>query len=537
LFGLKQFWWQFFAVFIRADIPIVSDQETFPSINVTELTVERVQTGFASGAFTAETLTQACLDCIAKYNPHYNAIIFLNPDALADARAIDKRRAAGEALGPLAGVPVVIKDPMDMVGFPTTAGWSLLYSKTGGVDLMPATDSPVVARMRAAGTVMLGKTNVPVLSHSGTNANDSWAGPTLNAAAPEFAPGASSAGTATAVALSMAVLGLAEETGGSIQNPASAQGLVGIKPSMGLVPNAGVVPLSGNRDVVGPIARCVRDAALCLDVLAGFSSEDPKTIAGVGQKPRGGYTSKLKPDALAGKRLGLYGPGWRDQPLSDETIALYARARAEIEAQGATLIADPFAGSGFAQLRAPTGDSHFDARGLESIPYDITRYLARLGPDAALKTFADFAKATAAQDPLGPEGKLRNLFSLPQFAACLADPSRPPDMSEFIAVKETYLNLFYEVFEHYGLDAVVFPQMRAELPPLHGTEPIQETTVSEINIAGLPGVAVPAGYYGSGAPFSLIFVGRLWSEGDLLAYAYAYEQATKYRRPPVQSID
>ena len=148
----------------------------------------------------------------------------------------------------------------------------------------------------------------------------------------------------------MAVLGLAEETGGSIQNPAAAQALVGIKPSMGLVPNAGVMPLSANRDVVGPIARCVRDAALCLDVLAGYSGEDPKTIAGVGQRPKGGYAARLRPDALAGKRLGLYGPGWRDEPLSEETSRLYRRVQSELEAQKAILIADPFAGSGFAKL-------------------------------------------------------------------------------------------------------------------------------------------------------------------------------------------
>src|ERR1700753_2311839 len=150
------------------------------AIDLIELTLEQTQAAFASGAITSEALTQAFLDRIAIYNAHYNALCFMNPGALNDARAIDRRRAAGETLGPLAGVPVVVKDAMDMVGFPTTAGWSLLYSKTGGVDLMPETDSPVVARMRASGAVILGKTNVPVLSHSGSHANDSWAGPTLN---------------------------------------------------------------------------------------------------------------------------------------------------------------------------------------------------------------------------------------------------------------------------------------------------------------------------------------------------------------------
>lgn len=502
-------------------------------IDIVELTVEGAQAAFASGAATSEALTQAFLDRIARYNPHYNAIIFLNPDALADARAIDRRRAAGEALGPLAGVPVVVKDPMDMAGFPTTAGWRLLHAASGGVDLMPGTDSPVVARMRAAGAVILGKTNVPVLSHTGSHANDSWAGPTYNAAGRDFLPGGSSAGTATAVAASMAVLGLAEETGGSIQNPASAQALVGIKPTFALVPNAGVMPLSANRDVVGPIARCVRDAALTLDVLAGYTAEDPKTIAGVGHRPDGGYASRLHPDALRGKRIGLYGPGWRDMPLSAEATALYDRAKREVQALGADLVDDPFRGSGFAGLRQATPPLlEFDARGLESVPYDLQKYLERLGPDAALRSFAAFAAATAKEDAFGPAGVLSYLHNLPQFAACLADPARPPDLSGFIAVKEAYLRIFNAVFARERLDALMFPQMRGQLPPLHGPDTIHETTVGEINIAGLPGVTVPAGYYGSGAPFGLIFVGALWSEGDILSYAFAYECASKHRQAP-----
>jgi amidase len=427
----------------------------------------------------------------------------------------------------------VVKDPMDMVGFPTTAGWRLLYSKTGGVDLMPAIDSPVVSRMRYAGAIIVGKTNVPVLSHSGSHANDSWAGPTLNVTMPDRLPGGSSAGTAAAVASSMVVLGLAEETGGSIQNPASAQDLVGVKPTIGLVPNVGVVPLAANRDVVGPIARCVRDAALCLDVLAGYTSADPKTLAGVGKQPAEGYTSKLSADALKGKRLGLYGMGWRNQSMSEEAASLYERAKRELEAQGAILVEDPFAGSGFADLRKTTPPlANFDARGFESIPYDLQKYLERLGPSAALKSFAEFAKATDKENAFGPEGVLNFLSSLPQFNAALEDASRPPDISEFIALKEKYLNLFEDVFAQKNLDACVFPQMLEELPPLHGKGTIRETTVGEINIAGLPGVNVPAGYYASGSPFSLIFIGPLWGEAELLAYAYAYESTTKHRKEP-----
>lgn len=510
------------------------DSAQTAQVDIVEMTLADAADAFARGV-TSEALTRAFLDRIEAYNPRYNALILMNPDALADARASDARRAAGESLGPLDGVPVVIKDPMDMAGIPTTAGWHFLSAKAGGVDLIPETDSPVVARMRAAGCVMLGKTNVPVLSATGSHASDSWAGPTLNSAFPEGLPGGSSAGTATAVGASFAVLGLAEETGGSIQNPASAQGLVGIKPTFALVPNAGVVPLAGStRDVVGPIARCVRDAALTLDVLAGYTPEDPKTVAGIGRRPKGGYASRLSPEALRGKRLGLHGPGWRDQDLSEEIVALYGRVQDEIAGLGADLVPDPFAGSGFADLgeRTPGTDHHFDARGMESVPYDLGLYLSRLGPSAAYRDVPSFVAATRAEDPFAPGGVLHYLHTLPALAPILADPGRPPDLSGFLTLREAYLDVFDRVMDMHGLDGLVFPQMRTPTPPLHGGRPIEETTVCEINIAGLPGVTVPAGFHATGAPFNIIFVGRMWSEADLLGYAYAYEAATRHRRAP-----
>ncbi|TXL69856.1 amidase [Vineibacter terrae] len=515
---------------MNADASPARDQA---AVDPVELTVSDVQAGFASGAFTSEALTQACLERIARHNPRYVALITMNEDALRDARAVDRRRAAGEALGPLAGVPVVVKDTMDMAGLPSTGGWRLLSARAGGIDLIPATDSPVVARLRAAGAVILGKTNVPILSATGSHASNSWAGVTLNAVVPDRLPGGSSAGTATAVAGSLAVLGLAEETGGSIQNPAAAQDLVGIKPSFALVPNTGVMPLAGStRDVVGPIARCVRDAALTLDVLAGFTPEDPKTVAGIGCRPRGGYTSGLDATALRGKRLGLYGPGWRDQPLSPDAAALYRRAIGELQARGATVVADPFAGSGFAAIARPVAGTDYDPRGMECIPYDMDRYLKRMGSEAALGSFEAFVAAVAAEDPFAPQGVLALMPTLPAFNAGFADPLALPDLSGFIAAREAYLAVFAEVMARHRLDALVFPQMRSELPPLTGFDVVQETAVCEINIAGLPGVTVPAGYYASGAPFSLIFIGPMWSEATLLALAFDYEGATRHRRPP-----
>ena len=499
-----------------------------------EMTIADVHSAFAAGV-TAETLTKAFLARIEAHNPVINAVITMNENAVAEARDIDRRRAAGESMGPLAGVPIVVKDTMDMAGLPSTGGWHFLSSKAGGVDLIPATDSPVVARMKAAGAVVLGKTNVPVLSATGSHANDSWAGPTLNVVMRDRLPGGSSAGSAAAVAASMAVISLAEETGGSIQNPASSQDLVGIKPTFALVPNAGVMPLAGStRDVVGPIARCVRDAALTLDALAGYTAEDPKTVAAIGKRPKGGYASRLASDALKGSRLGLYGPGWRNLPLSGEATTLYERAAQELESCGASLVPDPFAGSGFAELSKPApGLVFFDARGMESVPFDLQQYLERMGPAVALPSFQAFAEATAAEDPFAPGGVLFYMAGLPAFIASREDPASPPDLSEFAALKETYLEIFEEVMDRHQLDALVYPQMRDELPPLHGTGTVHETSVCEINIAGLPGVTVPAGSYASGSPFGLIFIGRQWSEAAVLSFAFSYEQATRHRKPPV----
>jgi Asp-tRNA(Asn)/Glu-tRNA(Gln) amidotransferase A subunit family amidase len=489
-------------------------------------TVQTLTAALARGETTAEAVAEQSLAHIAAEDGHLNAVITPNPDVLADARRIDARRAAGQAVGLLAGVPVLVKDTMDMAGLPTTGGWSALSARAGGTDLIPARDSAVVARMRRAGALLLGKTNVPVMSASGTNANDSWAGPTLNAIAPDRAPGGSSAGSATGVAAGYAVIGLAEETGGSIQNPAAAQGLVGIKPTFALVPNSGVMPLANStRDVVGPVAMTVADAAIALDVLAGYSAEDPKTVAGIGRRPAGGYAAGLVPGALHGKRIGLYGPGWRDAPLAQATGALFAQACAGLRELGAVLVPDPFAGSGFAQIARFVSTMPYDPRGEESVVYDFDRYLAGLGPQSAIRSLETLTRVTGA-DPFDRAGPLGYLWERDGFAALRVDYANPPDLAEFLSVREEYLAVFDRVMSTHRLDAVVMPQTRAEPPTLFSPEQILETSVSEINIAGLPGVTVPAGLYPSGVGFGLLFVGRLWSEGALLSFAAEYEAIT-----------
>mgnify|MGYP002332194557 CR=1 FL=1 len=511
-------------------------------INFVEATIAELQQRLASNAVSAEALTAASLARIEQFEPNYNAFTFMNPDALAQARAIDARRAAGESLGPLAGIPVVIKESIDFAGLPSTAGYAGLSSAAGGIDLIPETNAPVVDRLIAAGAVVLGKTNIPAFSATPADADSSWDGPTYNAVDRSVAPGGSSTGTATAVAASFAVVGLAEETGGSIQNPAAAQSLVAVKPTFGLVSNAGVSPLAAStRDSVGVHARNVADAAILLDVIAGYDPADPKTVASFGNMPAGGYAAGLDGADLHGKRIGLYGPGWRNNlyGLTPETEALYRRAVDELELAGAVVVEDPFAGSNFASLQQLDFFGAVDVRGIESMPYDLNLYLARLGDSAAANSLPELVDVLG-YDPIGPDsnsglGAMNDIADV--FKRGREAPQTVPDLSDFAVARSQYIDAFNAVMDAHQLDAVVYPQMRAA-PPVHGSgEPYLDTTVAEINIAGLPAVVVPAGEYDGGAPFALIMVGELWSEADLLTYAQAYELATDHRIVPQLSAD
>ena len=512
-------------------IALTMSQASAVELNVVEMTIAEAQSAMSSGKLTSEDLTRAYLARIEKFNPSYNAFTAMNPKALDDARSLDRRRAAREKLGPMAGIPVVVKESVDVAGLPSTAAWAPLSSKAGGKDLIPEQDAPLVKRLRAAGAIVLAKTNIPPFSGDGTRANRSWAGATYNAYDRTLAPGASSTGSATAVSASFAMVGVAEETGTSIQSPAAAQGIVGLRPTFGLTPNIGVAPVAGStRDVLGPHARTVTDAAHLLDVLAGYTAEDPKTVASIGNIPKGGYTSRLSADALKGKRIGLYGPGWRDQKLTPEVQKLYERAIGELKSLGATMVEDPFAGSRLKELM-PSQDRKYVDRGKESVAYDFERYLNRMGKGALANSLASL-KAAIGKSPFDENEPLGRWPADPTVAKSLADPTSTPDLSEFAATRQAYLDVINGVISEHRIDAFIYPQMSKPTPKLEGNDQIAPTTVVEINLAGLPGVTVPAGYFESGAPFGLIVFGRMWSEADLLGMAYAYEQKTKYRRAP-----
>jgi len=504
------------------------------SPDVVELTIEEVRTGYAAGSFTAVELTRAFLERIEQYEGRYNAFISMNPDALREAAALDRAYAGAGPTGPLHGVPVVVKDNMDMEGLVTTAGWEGFSGASGGVDMIPGDDAAVVTRLREAGAIILGKTNLPDFAGHGTRTTSSVAGTTLNPYDVDKVPGGSSGGTATAVNASFAVLGLGTETGGSIQNPSSAQGLVGVKPTYGLVPIEGVVPLSGSYvDVVGPIARTVTDAALTLDVLAGPTREDLATYAAVGHIPEGGYAAGLDARALEGRRFGLVGTGWREDflPLHEATAEHYERAVRTLRSLGAEVVEDPFAGTGFVEL--------YGARPRVRVQgaHDMLVYLEGLGPGAAFNSMEEWEKLSGrpytrglrdGDEPVPP-----------------ARPSATEEGDAYQAWRRELRNLFRRVLADHDLDGLYFPQAGEPNRPLVEDPERPDYTPNNwaeipsniVNDLGVPTVTVPFDFYDDGTPFVIAFIGDSWTERQLLAYAFALEQATGGRRPPTLEAD
>ena len=529
------------------------------STNSADLSIDELQARYANGQLTTEQFVNDCLARLKAYDGIYKACIALNPKAVEEAKTLDRRRACGETLGVLAGIPIVIKDSIDVAGLPTTAGWSALSKHTGGIDLIPECDAPVVQRLREADAIIIGKGNIPAFSLSSENTESSWAGATVNAVDSDLIPGGSSSGVATAVSAQFSVLGLAEETGGSIQNPAAAQAIVGIKPTFGLVPNTGAFPLAASTlDVMGPHAKSVRDAAIMLGVIAGYSITDPKTVAAIGNvPPSGSYSANLTVKGLQGKRIGLYGLGWSGRGLSPETNSLYRAAVNTIKRMDAIAVDDPFADTDFHHL-SPVDEWKQNFYGLESLAFDIDRYLSYTNFECQIDSLKNLTERVG-EDPLGQGGLLEDIWKAINYESLSSDGRqrhdiysqsqsvfqeeiesiktplasvKAPNLASFAAIQNKYLHLFNQIMDKNNLDGLFFPQLYQEIPSVRDQSPYPVIATPQINILGLPGVVVPGGYYQSGSPFSVIFIGRRWREAQLLTMAYAYEQATQHRTAP-----
>jgi amidase len=512
-------------------------------ISAGEASLAGLQAELAAGALTSAALTSAALTAfysqrIDRLNPALHAVITVNPDAGAEAAASDAARAANGPRGPLEGIPVLVKDNIQVAGMPTTAGSPALLAAE-------PEDAFLVARLRAAGAVIIGKANLSEWANfRSTHSTSGWStlgGQTANPYALDRNPSGSSSGSAAGVAAGLAPLAVGTETDGSILCPASACGIVGIKPTNGLVSRRGIVPISPVQDTAGPMAASVADAAALLSVLAAADPEDPVAASenDIAERARArhsgtrnphsmdhAYTGALDHAALDGARLGI----WRDAsaPAGPATAALLDAAVAQLRSLGAVVTdpvtlpdADKIAEPEFAALR-------------HEFKYGINAYLAYLeqfspggGVPATLGELIDFNKrnadlvlsrfgqeifeqADATSGDLTDPGYLSARREATQLArAAIMTPMATHDLEAIVALTANpacltdYVLGDHDVFHTSGPAAV----------------------------AGCPSVTVPCGYV-SGLPVGLSFFGPRWTEPRLIALAYAYEQATHLRHPP-----
>ena len=489
-----------------------------PAIDVAELSASDARDRMAAGAITSRALTQAYLDRIAALDdggPRLDSVIELNPSAVADAEALDAERARGTVRGPLHGIPVLLKDNIDVAGMINSAGSLAL------ADHRPKQDAFVAARLRAAGAVILGKTNLSEWANfRSTRSSSGWSsrgGQTKNPYVLDRNPCGSSSGTGTAVAASLGAIGVGTETDGSIICPAAVSGLVGLKPTVGLVSRTGIIPISVSQDTAGPMARTVADAALLLTAMAGVDANDPAAAAATG-KIAADYTSFLKTDALRGKRIGVLRQAMGFHPAVDAATTAALEA---IRKQGAELV----------DVKVGTYNDWNDAEFtvlLYEFKDGLNAYLKSSGaPHASLEALIAYNKANA--DRVMPFFG-QAIFEQAQAKGALTDAAyvKARDAARRPAGKEGLV----AALEANRLDALIAPSMSPAWPTDHVLgDHFVGAGYGMAAVAGTPSITVPVGET-HGLPIGVTFMGRAYSESDLLGYAYALEQATRARKAP-----
>ncbi|MGA9838330.1 MAG: amidase family protein, partial [Gemmatimonadaceae bacterium] len=484
--------------------------------DVVEASIADVHAALRSGAITCRGLVQAYLDRITAYDkngPAINAIILVNPDALAVADSLDAVATRGAAAGSLFCIPIIVKDNYDTKGLQTTGG-SLAFK-----GFAPDRDAFVVARLRAAGAIVLAKSNMAELAFSPYETVSSiLPGYTRNPYELDRVTAGSSGGTAAAVASSMGVVGLGTDTGNSIRGPSSHQALVGIRPTMGLTSRSGVVPLFLGADVTGPMARTVADAVAVLQVMAGPDPGDPVTLASRGHVSAD-YASALVPDGLRGRRIGVLHQAYDTPTLDPEIARLFAAALDDLRRQGATII-DPVAVPDLTAIR------RLQTAGCNTFKRDFNAYLASLSPTPPVKTLAELIRTREYHPSI--EVRLKDAEAVEDTAA------NNPGCTSQEAMRARLRTAVTQLLDSMHLDAMVYPTW-SNPPRLIGdlNTPAGDNNQFFSPSTGFPAITVPMGYtHGGVLPAGLQFFGRAWDERTLITLAYGYEQATHRRRPP-----
>jgi len=482
-----------------------------------ETTIAQVHAAFRNGSLTCRGLVEqylARIDANDKKGAALNAIILINPDALTTADDLDRRFRQGGLVGPMHCVPVIVKDNYETRDLPTTAGSLSLK------DMRTGKDAFVVKRLRDAGAVLIAKSNMAEFAFSPVETVSSiLPGYTRNPYDTTRVTAGSSGGSAAALAANFALLATASDTGDSIRGPAAHQALVGLRSTMGLVSRGGVVPLNLAADIAGVLTRTVADSALALQVIAGEDTNDPSTAAGRG-KVDADYAGSLRRDALRGARLGVLHQAYDTPTLDPEVDGVFKNALGELRKLGADVI-DPVEVPGLDALRRGQGG------GCSQLKHDLNQYLAGLGDKAPMKSLEEIIKSRRFHPSIQQR--------LESSQASEDVPGESPGCKSRDEFRDKLRAAVLGMMDDQRLDALVYPTW-SNPPRLIGdlNTPGGDNNQFFAPSTGFPAITVPMGSTRSNTlPAGLQLFGRAWSESMLLRLAYAYEQATHHRRPPI----
>lgn len=477
-----------------------------------EKSVAQLQDEFNSGKLSSVQLVDYYLKRIKVYDGVINSMITINPKAMAEAKRLDDERAHGHIEGPLHGIPIVLKDNYDTFDMPTTSG-ALAFK-----DLVPAKDAFTVEKLRKAGAIFIGKSNLTEIANHGMTIS-SMGGQTLNPYDLTRTPGGSSGGTGAAVAANFAVMGTGSDTVNSIRSPSSANSLVGIRPTKGLVSRTGISPCSDFQDMGGPIARSVEDAAVMLKVMAGYDAEDKSTEI-IKERQLDDYSKALKKGSLKGKRLGLITNNMGNDPA---VMGVLNQAVADLKKLGAEVV-----DADIPELFLPKLIKEHDVQKWEQAR-DLDAYLKREGDAAPVKNTKEYVATGLLTASIVDDFKMKS---------AVIDPDNDPEYQARIKKNLALRDFVVDYMHKHDLDAFVYPLQGVLV--VKTTEPKGQYARNGLmaSVTGLPAIDVPGGFSKPddtaplGVPVGIEFMAEPFSESKLIGMAFDYEQATKHRKAP-----
>ena len=489
------------------------NQKEIDPPDLSELTIGDIHEAYKEGRFTAEQLTVAYLSRIDGFDEQINSITTINSEAISIARQLDAEYQKTGKLRALHGIPIVVKDNINTRGMPTTAGAFALK------DFIPDKDAPIIQRLVDAGAIVLAKSNMAEWAFSPMHTESSTYGTTRNPYNLEYVPAGSSGGTAAAIASNFGAVGLGTDTGNSIRGPSSHCALVGFRTTLGLISRSGIVPLFLRNDVVGPMCRTVEDATRVMEVMAGMDPEDPLTEHAQG-RALSDYQQFLDKNGLSGARIGVLRE-LSDHDIDPEVKALFEQAMLDLKSLGAEII-DPLVIPGFSSLRQNQWCATFRK--------DVESYLETHVKNDTIKTLEDVIRAGSesrfSKERLTDYVSRTGRWGYPEEACGDAyhDPKR-------IAFREA----IESVMDSLNIDAIVYPSWNHKPARIAFFEQEYRGDNSQVISphTGQPAFTVPMGYTSGHLPAGLQFLGRMFDEPTLIRLAYAFEQGTQHRKPPL----